>query len=181
MTAQAHVSIRSNKFLPAVFRWQESAWLQSPAKGVERRMIEREGGERARATTVVRFAPNAEFPAHRHGGGEEFLVLDGVWRDRWGHFPKFSYVRNYIGSQHNPIIGPEGCTILVKLRQMHPSHREPEHVSVDASPSSDDWVEVSPGRFEKVLFTSPHERVSVERWGEGVKATVIIPEGGEEV
>ena len=80
-------------------------------------MIERLGTERlARATTVVRFNPDQSFPRHFHGGGGKFLVLDGVWEDDYGPFPKYSYVRNYIGSGHTPRIGEEGCVILVKLR-----------------------------------------------------------------
>jgi anti-sigma factor ChrR (cupin superfamily) len=53
-------------------------WLQSPIPGVERRMLDRIGDEVARATTIVRYAPNSKFPTHVHSGGEEFLVLEGV-------------------------------------------------------------------------------------------------------
>lgn len=63
-------------------------------------MIERLGGEVARCTTVVKYDPNRVFPRHTHSGGEEFIVLEGVWRDDYGKFPKYSYLRNYIGSSH---------------------------------------------------------------------------------
>jgi hypothetical protein len=33
--------------------------------------------EVARATSIVRYAPQSRFSPHTHGGGEEFLVLDG--------------------------------------------------------------------------------------------------------
>eukprot|EP01065_Artemidia_motanka_P036104 TRINITY_DN44003_c0_g1_i1.p1 TRINITY_DN44003_c0_g1~~TRINITY_DN44003_c0_g1_i1.p1 ORF type:complete len:247 (+),score=58.76 TRINITY_DN44003_c0_g1_i1:63-803(+) len=181
MPAQAVVRLRADRTAAAVCRWSEERWLETPAVGVMRRLIERDGGERARATTVVRFEPNSSFPAHLHGGGEEFFVLDGVWRDHWGAFPKYSYVRNYIGSRHSPHIGPEGCTILVKLRQMHESLLEPEHTSWDASPGSSGWEEVSPGREVKVLHANRHESVSVERWAPGSYASVEIPRGGEEL
>ena len=62
-------------------------WQPSPTAGVDRRMLDRIGGEVARATTIVRYAPNSRFPAHIHGGGEEFLVLDGVFQDEHGDFP----------------------------------------------------------------------------------------------
>ena len=94
-----------------------SDWVETAAGGVRRKMIERLGGEVARATTVVSFEPNASFPRHRHVGGEEFIVLEGAWFDDWATQPAMTYVRNYIGSQHTPRIGPEGCTILVKLCQ----------------------------------------------------------------
>jgi anti-sigma factor ChrR (cupin superfamily) len=29
----------------------------------------------------VRYAPHSRFPSHTHDGGEEFLVLDGVFQD----------------------------------------------------------------------------------------------------
>ena len=92
-------------------------WIETAAGGVRRKMIERLGGEVARATSLVRFEANACFPRHRHVGGEEFIVLQGQWFDDWQAQPAMSYVRNYIGSEHTPRIGPEGCTILVKLCQ----------------------------------------------------------------
>jgi hypothetical protein len=56
-------------------------WQSSPSAGVDRRMLDRIGGEVARATTIVRFAPGHSFSAHTHGGGEEYVVLDGVFQD----------------------------------------------------------------------------------------------------
>ena len=50
-------------------------WQASPMKGVDRRMLDRIGGEVARATTIVRYAPGSHFSAHTHTGGEEFVVL----------------------------------------------------------------------------------------------------------
>jgi len=49
--------------------------------------------------------------------GEEFLVLEGVFEDEHGAYPRGSYVRNPWGTRHAPR-SPQGCTILVKLRQM---------------------------------------------------------------
>ncbi|CAN0586299.1 unnamed protein product, partial [Ectocarpus sp. 12 AP-2014] len=60
-----------------VVRPEEYHWRPSPANGVERMMLDRIGDEVARATTLVKFAPNSAFDRHSHGGGEEFLVLDG--------------------------------------------------------------------------------------------------------
>ena len=54
-------------------------WQASPSPLVERRLIERDGGEQARATSIVRYAPGAAFPAHRHDLGEEILVLEGLF------------------------------------------------------------------------------------------------------
>ncbi|MEP1613734.1 MAG: cupin domain-containing protein, partial [Roseobacter sp.] len=49
-------------------------WTPSPMPGVDRRMLDRIGGEVARATSIVRYAPNSKFSAHTHTGGEEFIV-----------------------------------------------------------------------------------------------------------
>lgn len=54
-------------------------WQASPMAGVERRMLDRRGGEVARATSIVRYAPGNRFEHHLHGGGEEILVLEGVF------------------------------------------------------------------------------------------------------
>ncbi|WP_299784137.1 cupin domain-containing protein [uncultured Roseobacter sp.] len=91
-------------------------WSASPMPGVDRRMLDRIGGEVARATTIVRYAPNSKFSAHTHTGGEEFIVLDGVFQDEHGDFPEGTYVRNPPTTSHTP--GSDvGCTIFVKLWQ----------------------------------------------------------------
>ena len=104
------ISINSDKSKAQLVKTSGIDWVAtSQAGGVYRKMIEREGTEKvARATTIVKFDPNQAFPRHTHDGGEEFLVLDGVWRDDYGEFPKYSYIRNYIGSGHTPSIGEEG-------------------------------------------------------------------------
>ncbi|WP_038144023.1 cupin domain-containing protein [Thioclava atlantica] len=100
----------------------ELDWQASPSAGVERRMLDRIGGEVARATSIVRFAPGHSFSAHTHGGGEEFLVLEGVFQDEHGDYPAGSYVRNPPTTRHTP--GSDGgCTIFVKLWQFEPDDR----------------------------------------------------------
>ncbi len=97
-------------------------WKASPMKGVERRMLDRIGGEVARATSIVRYAPGSKFSAHTHTGGEEFIVLDGVFQDEHGDFPEGTYVRNPPTTAHTPGSEP-GCTIFVKLWQFDMSDR----------------------------------------------------------
>lgn len=100
----------------AVVVSDELPWVDSPLPGVQRRMLERDGDEVARATSLVRYAPDSYFDAHEHALGEEFLVLDGVFSDEMGEFPAGMYVRNPPGSGHRPHT-VTGCTIFVKLRQ----------------------------------------------------------------
>ena len=97
-------------------------WTPSPIPGVDRRMLDRIGDEVARATSIVRYAPHSHFSAHTHGGGEEFLVLDGVFQDEHGDYPAGTYVRNPPTSRHTPGSEP-GCTIFVKLWQFDPDDR----------------------------------------------------------
>jgi len=97
-------------------------WEDSPMKGVDRRRLDRIDSENERVTTIVRYAPNSHFSPHVHTGGEEFIVLDGVFEDDYGDWPAGSYIRNPPQSKHTPGSKP-GCTIFVKLWQFHPEDR----------------------------------------------------------
>ena len=63
---------------------------------------------------LVKWAPNTRFQTHRHWGGEEIYVLDGVFRDEHGEYPKGSWIRSPHMSQHMPFTGEEGALIYVK-------------------------------------------------------------------
>jgi anti-sigma factor ChrR (cupin superfamily) len=77
-------------------------WTPSPVAGMERRLLDRRGGEVARATSIVRDAPGSRFERHGHPGGEEIVVLDGVFQDEHGTYPAGSWLRNPAGSVHRP-------------------------------------------------------------------------------
>lgn len=111
------MELRSDFMDKVVVRPEDYTWVDSPMPGVERMMLDRIGDEVARATSLVRYAPNSEFSPHTHGGGEEFFVLDGTFSDEHADYPAGSYVRNPIETSHTPRIGPEGATIFVKLHQ----------------------------------------------------------------
>lgn len=106
-----------------VIHSDELDWVESPIQGVDRRMLDRIGDEVARATTIVRYAPGSRFSAHTHTGGEEFIVLDGVFQDEHGDFPAGTYVRNPPTSSHTPG-SKEGCTIFVNLWQFDMGDRK---------------------------------------------------------
>jgi quercetin dioxygenase-like cupin family protein len=102
----------------------QSEWLPSPAAGVKRLILEREGGEKTiRATSIVAYAPNSKFAAHSHPKGEEFYVLAGTFSDQYGDYPAGSYVRNPPGSSHAPF-SQNGCLIWVKLQQFSPDDNQ---------------------------------------------------------
>jgi anti-sigma factor ChrR (cupin superfamily) len=135
-------------------------WVDSPSPGVKRRMLERDGDEVARATSIVRYAPNSYFAAHVHSGGEEFLVLDGVFSDEHGDYGLGSYVRNPVNSRHTPY-SKAGCTIFVKLWQMAASDQD----YVDINTNIADWQPgVARGVQVLPLHTYQTEQVLLERW-----------------
>ncbi len=148
-------------------------WVPSPVPGVDRRMLDRIGGEVARATTIVRFAPGSAFSPHTHGGGEEFLVLDGVFTDEAGDFPAGSYVRNPPTSRHTPSSGP-GCTLFVKLWQFDPDDRT--EVRIDTKRGTYAADAARPGVEVLPLHSDRHEVVQMERWSPGSR--VALDAGG---
>lgn len=103
-------------------------WIASPQCGVERVMLDRLGGEDARATSIVRYGRNASFPSHLHPGGEEILVLSGTFSEGADHYPAGWYLRNPPGSSHQPS-SVDGAIIFVKLRQM--AARDRQAVRID--------------------------------------------------
>lgn len=154
----------------------EMTWIDSPASGVKRKPLDRVGGEVARATTVVQFKAGHSFPHHEHGGGEEFLVLSGVFSDETGDYGPMSYVRNPPGTGHKPY-SADGCEIFVKLCQMKPSG-EPQMV-VDSEAMVFTPVEGASGLFRKALFdgASLHETLP-ESWNEVVAIEKRVPMSG---
>lgn len=111
--------VRADFHKPAWLAPEDFQWVSSPQAGVERVMLDRVGDEVAVATSLVRYAAGSRFPAHEHGLGEEYLVLEGEFGDEHGRYGPGTYVRNPPGSRHTPFSDP-GCVIWVKLRQFHP-------------------------------------------------------------
>jgi len=115
--------INDDPTVPVIVHAAQLPWASSPAAGVDRRMLFRIGDEVARATSIVRYAPRSAFPRHTHGGGEEILVLDGVFQDEHGDYPAGSYFRNPPGTSHVPA-SKDGCTIFVRLWQFRDDDRD---------------------------------------------------------
>ncbi|MEM6309070.1 MAG: cupin domain-containing protein [Pseudomonadota bacterium] len=150
------------------------AWQASPMKGVDRRMLDRMGGEVARATTIVRYAPNSLFSTHTHTGGEEFVVLDGVFQDEHGDYPAGTYVRNPPTTHHTP--GSEqGCTIFVKLWQFDMDDRNQFRKTMD-----DELGEKADGVSSAILHKDARETVWYHRLDAGARLD-MTPVGGIEL
>ncbi len=171
------MQIHADLSLRAVVNSHDLPWVDSPMPGVQRRMLERDGEEVARATSVVRYAPNSYFEAHTHGGGEEFLVLDGIFSDESGDFSQGTYVRNPIGSRHEPYT-KDGTTILVKLQQFDP--RDQDFVRVDTNQR--DWLPgLAPGLHVMPLHEYGSEHVALVKWAPGTKFAHHSHPQGEEI
>lgn len=152
--------------------------LPSPLPGVARVLLDRDGGEVARATSVVHYAPGSRFLEHVHGGGEEFLVLEGVFVDELGAYPPGSYVRNPVGSRHAPS-SPDGCVLFVKLRQMAPE--DGARVVAATGPSAAWGPGEAPGVSALGLHAFGDERVRLVRYEAGARAGRRAYPGGREV
>ncbi len=146
-----------------------NAWM-------DRRPLDRIGAEIARATTIVRYAPNSHFSPHVHDGGEEFLVLEGVFEDEHGAFPAGSYIRNPPTSRHTPGSMP-GCVIFVKLWQFHQEDRT--HVRIDTHKSGSVAEIGRPGVRVTPLYDDGREWVRLERWAPGTAGKIDAAGGGE--
>ena len=161
----------------AVVDSEQLDWVDSPLPGVQRRMLDRDGAESGRASSIVRYAPDSYFRSHVHTGGEEFIVLDGVFSDEYGDFGPGTYVRNPVGSEHRPH-SKDGTTIFVKLWQMDPDDQEFVRIDTNKTP----WA---PGLVEGLQVMGLHEygteQVALVKWAPGTEFSAHGHPGGEEI
>jgi anti-sigma factor ChrR (cupin superfamily) len=154
---------------------EDHGWVKSPQNGVERVMLDRIGEEKARATSLVRYAPNSYFPHHLHPGGEEILVLSGTFSADETHYPAGWYLRNPPASGHRPY-SDDGAVIFVKLRQMSPDESQP--VAIDTQDSTN-WLRKD-NRDVCPLFSDGIEQVCLQRIVAGeLLFNEPIPNGAE--
>lgn len=62
---------------------------------------------------LLRYAPGAGVPRHRHPGMETILVLEGVQSDERGDYPAGSLILNPEGTEHS-VWSASGCTVLIQ-------------------------------------------------------------------
>jgi quercetin dioxygenase-like cupin family protein len=104
--------------LPAAGAFQITSlavpWRAFPdAEGVEYKVLRRHAAAGG-LTLLLRFAPGADYPAHRHPAGEEYFVLEGSLEDGARTYRAGDYVYYPPGSAHHPA-SREGSTLLVVL------------------------------------------------------------------
>jgi len=108
--------VKLNQFTAAdservVLDTRAARWRQGLVPGLTVLPLHENGHEHV---ALVRWAPSTRFMPHRHWGGEEILVLDGVFEDEHGAYPKGSWLRSPHLSAHSPFTGPAGALIYVK-------------------------------------------------------------------
>lgn len=156
---------------PAIINTEKAQWVPSPAPGVQRIVLERNGGEQTtRATSLVAYEPDSQFAGHEHPLGEEFLVLAGVFSDENGDYPAGTYVRNPPGSEHKPY-SQSGCLILVKLQQFRPDDHN--HIVVASAQPVESTVLFND--YEQVHWLRPHDnlRLTAEDHPGGIELLLL--------
>lgn len=88
---------------------KNATWFQGMVSGLTVLPLMRQGT----GSTLVRWQPQTYFNSHKHYGGEEIFVVDGVFEDEHGRYPAGSWIRSPHMSLHQPF-SKEGCTIFVK-------------------------------------------------------------------
>ena len=171
------MNVNDDFSMQAVVDTNKLVWIQSPAAGVERKFLDRVGKEIARASSLVRYAPNSSFAPHTHDGGEEILVLDGTFSDENGDYPAGTYLRNPPNSFHSPH-SKDGCTIFVKLRQF----RENDSAAVRINTTAANWY---PGLVNGLSVMPLHEfdgvGTALVRWAPNTIFRPHVHPGGEEI
>lgn len=134
-------------------------WVDSPASGVRRKLLEREEAERGRATSIVEYMPGASFNTHKHPLGEEILVLEGIFSDENGDYPAGTYIRNPPGSSHAPF-SKYGCKLLVKLHQFQPNDTHTVRINTNET----EWLP-GQGRLHVMpLHSHGTEHIALVKW-----------------
>lgn len=156
-------AINGDLSVRAVADTRQMPWTPSPSGSVWRKRVHLVGSpESGQVTSLVRYEPNATFPAHDHPGGEEILVLEGVFSDEQGDWPAGTYLLNPEGFRHAPF-SEEGCLLFVKLRQF--PGRDRQRVAIDTNRLA--WQPGSASRVtHKELYRQPgfSDVTCLERW-----------------
>lgn len=103
----------NNDFARAVvLNTADIPWQPAPFSGVLYRMLEQDGAQGTRATSVVRYQAGTHLPAHSHDLGEEIIVLHGEFADESGVYAAGSYIKN-----------PPGSTRAMQRDWLHPVYQ----------------------------------------------------------
>jgi anti-sigma factor ChrR (cupin superfamily) len=96
-----------------MFSLSSIEWRETKYRGIYLHVLRRDK-ETQDATVLIRMEPGCGYPAHRHAGVEEVLILQGGYRDGLGEHRAGEYLVNEAGSSHHPIAldASEDCIML---------------------------------------------------------------------
>lgn len=103
-TRQVAIDTRSAEFVPG------------PAPGLTVLPLHNHAAENV---ALVRWKPGTKFTRHLHWGGEEVLVLEGLFQDEHGDYPQGTWIRSPHLFEHTPF-SKKGCLIYVKTGHLPP-------------------------------------------------------------
>ncbi|PKG38058.1 cupin domain-containing protein [Psychromonas sp. Urea-02u-13] len=159
-----------------VINSNEQQWIKSPSAGVLRKPLARSEEKVGHITSIVEYAPGSSFSQHAHPMGEEIFVLEGVFSDERGDYPKGTYIRNPPGSKHTPF-SQQGCIIFVKLNQFNEQDLQAVHINTQQT----EWFQGMGGLQVMPLHEFEHEHVALVKWPANERFQAHKYFGGEEV
>ncbi len=108
--------VKSHPFLKdkqrTVIDTKKASWRPGVVAGLQVMPLHEYEGEHV---ALVQWAPHTQFNLHSHRGGEEILVLEGVFYDEYDHYPTGTWIRSPHLSHHTPFTKEEGALIYVKI------------------------------------------------------------------
>ncbi|GAA5219292.1 cupin domain-containing protein [Corallincola platygyrae] len=170
------MQINANFDETVIINAEQMQWQKSPSPGVHRVMLDRIGEEKARATSLVRYAPGSHFDSHQHPAGEEILVLEGDFNDEHGSYPAGTYLRNPDGTSHSPFSN-NGCVLWVKLRQFQAD----DQVQARLDTLSTVWSSLAENIVRLPLHRHNEEKVQLLELQAGSKLPICPEKGGHEL
>ena len=139
-------------------------------------MLERQGDEVAKATSIVRYKPGSQFHTHQHELGEEIFVLSGTFSDENGDYHAGTYIMNPPGSSHAPF-SESGCTLFVKLRHLGPDQVVREVIDTTTAP----WYQGMVGGLNVMPLMQQGSGSTLVRWAPQTYFNPHRHYGGEEI
>jgi anti-sigma factor ChrR (cupin superfamily) len=96
-----------------MFDFSSIEWRGTRYEGIFLHALRRDE-ETGDSTVLIRMEPGCGYPAHRHNGVEEILILQGGYRDQQGEHRAGDYVLNEAGSEHHPVAlcEAEACIMI---------------------------------------------------------------------
>lgn len=161
-----------------VIKPENYAWMPSTMPGVEQVMLDRIRGDMVRATTIVRYTANSDFPPPGHDRSEEIFVLEGTYADKRGDYEAGTYIRNPSGTSSTSRVGANGTTLFVKS---HPFAKgDMEYTVIDTNKA--EWRPgVVAGLQVMPLHEYEGEHVALVRWAPHKPFNPHSHRGGEEI